>query len=162
MATAAELDLIPVLSLVVHLIPMLLLAVRFTALAQHDVDRSPVEATEAPSREKLEEQESERVVVRITATGFAVTGAGDGVTTLPCASPCDPGGYDYRALADTMAVAKGLHPTTAQVVIAPDPGVPYSIIVGVFDASRSRRQGDREVPLFPEPVLVTGAGEGAP
>lgn len=160
--TAAELDLIPVLSLVVHLIPMLLLAVRFTTLAQHTVDRSPVEATEAPSREKFEEQLDERLVVRITGDGLSVRGAGDGLLSLPCAGPCTPEAYDYRGLGDAMAVAKGLRPERRQVVIAPDPGVAYAVIVGVMDATRARHDGNREIPLFPEPVLVTGAGEPSP
>lgn len=159
---SAELDLIPVLSLVVHLVPMLLLAVRFVTLAEHPVDRAPVEATEAPSREKLEAQENERVVVRITAAGFAVRGSGDGEAHIACAGSCAPGEYDYRALGDAMVVAKGLHPQVQQVIVAPDPGVPYAVIIGVMDATRSRRVGDREEVLFPQPVLVTGAGEPRP
>ncbi|MBM4390147.1 MAG: biopolymer transporter ExbD [Deltaproteobacteria bacterium] len=159
---AVELDLIPVLSLVVHLVPMLLLSVRFVTLAEHPVDRAPVEATEAPSREKLEAQEEERVVVRITATGFAVRGAGDGEAQIACAGSCTPGDYDYRALGDAMVAAKGLHPRMQQVIVAPDPGVPYAVIIGVMDATRSRRAGDREELLFLHPVLVTGAGERRP
>lgn len=158
----AELDLIPVLSLVVHLVPMLLLAVRFVTLAEHPVDRAPVEATEAPSREKLDAQENERVIVRITAQGFTVRGSGEGEEQIACAADCAPDQYDYRALGDAMVVAKGLHPQVQQVILAPDPGVPYAVIVGVMDATRSRRVGGREELLFPQPVLVTGAGESKP
>ncbi len=157
-----ELDLIPVLSLVVHLVPMLLLAVRFVTVAEHPVDRAPVEATDAPSREKLDTQENERVIVRITASGFSVRGVGDGEELIACAAACAPEHYDYRALGDAMVVAKGLHPQVQQVIVAPDPGIPYAVIVGVMDVTRSRRTGTREESLFPQPVLVTGVGESRP
>lgn len=150
-----ELDLVPILSLIVHLLPMLLLVVRFVSLAEHPVSQPPAQATEAPSREKLDEQESERVVVRIGAGGFVVTGAGEGDLPIPCrAQPCTAGNYDYSALREALSRAKGSHPGIEQVLVVPEPSVTYAAIIGVFDVARGKK-GDP--PLFADPVLVSGA-----
>lgn len=150
-----ELDLVPILSLIVHLLPMLLLVVRFVSLAEHPVSQPPAQATEAPSREKLDAQDTERVVVRIGAGGFVVTGAGDGDLSIPCRSqPCAASKYDYSALRDALLRAKGTHPGVEQVLVVPEPSITYAAIIGVFDAARGKKG---ETPLFADPVLVTGA-----
>jgi biopolymer transport protein ExbD len=154
-----ELDLIPVLSLVVHLIPMLLLAVRFVTLAEHDMGQPPREARDAPSRQKLDEQESERVIVRIGPEGFSVRGASEGETLLPCAAlPCTAENYDQRGLRAALAAAHDRNPGQRSVLVVPEPAVPYRAIVTVFDAARGG--GDLGPALFSDPVLVRGAKAG--
>lgn len=157
-----RLDLIPVLSVIVHLIPMLLLAVRFVTLHQHLVDHAPIHASPAPSREKVEEQDRERVAVRITASGFVVKGAAEGDTAVPCRGSCTAEDYDVSALSDVLVEARARHPNTQQVVLAPDKTVPYAVIIGVFDAATRHKVGDRFEVLFSDPVLVDGAGEPPP
>lgn len=157
----AEIDLTPVLSTIIHIIPIVLIAVRFVTMNEHVVNQAPIQASEAPSREKVEEQEGERVVVRIGAAGFSVHGAADGETVIPCRSPCSPADYDYAQLGEAMVAARQRHPKTDQVVVAPAAAVPYEVIIGVFDAATHRKDGGKSVPLFPDPVLVDGAAEAA-
>lgn len=150
-----DLDLVPILSLIVHLLPMLLLVVRFVSLSEHPVSQPPARATEAPSREKLDAQEKERVVVRIGATGFVVTGAGEGDLPIPCTpQPCAANTYNYAALRDALSRASGNHPGLNQVLVVPEANVTYAAIIGVFDVARGKKD---EKPLFSDPVLVTGA-----
>ena len=157
----AELDLIPVLSTIVHVIPVVLIAVRFVGLQEHTVDHAPIQASPAPSREKMEEQDKERVVVRIVPEGFIVSGADAAELSLPCQSPCAPADYDYVRLSETMLAAHQRHPSAHQVIVAPAPSVPYEVIIGVFDAATHRTVGTTTQALFSDPVLVDGASAPA-
>jgi len=153
----AELDLTPVLSTIVHIIPIALIAVRFVTLHEHHLDSPPLVAQDAPSREVVEEQDKERVVVRIRATGFEVRSGDAGEATVPCVAPCAPENYDYNALNVLMVSAHARFPNARQVVVAPDAGVPYQTIIGVFDAVTETKSSGVRKPLFPDPVLVDGA-----
>lgn len=153
----AELDLTPVLSTIVHIIPIVLIAVRFVTQVQHPMDSPPVHSTEAPSREKLEAQERDRVVIRVNSKGFEVRGSADAQADLACRAPCAPVDYDYRGLNDAMVAARARHPAETQVVVIPEGEVTYEVLVGVFDAVTERRDGDHVTPLFGQPVLVNGA-----
>lgn len=155
----AELDLTPVLSTIVHIIPIVLVAVRFVTQYQHPMDSAPVHASQAPSREKLEAQEEQRVVVRIRKDGFQVRGSAEAAADLPCRGACGPADYDFPGLSDAMVAARQRHPAETQVVVIPEGEIAYETIIGVFDAVTERRDGDRVRPLFGQPVLVTGEGE---
>ncbi len=157
----AEIDLTPVLSTIVHIIPIVLIAVRFVTVNEHVVENPTITASESPSRELLDAQDAERVVVRILPTGFVVRGSGEGEATLPCRAPCGPADYDYGSLSDAMVAARQRHPTTKTVIVAPDGAIPYAIIIGVFDAATQRVSGEQVLPLFSDPVLVDGAGAPA-
>ncbi len=157
----AEIDLTPVLSTIIHIIPIVLIAVRFVTMNEHVVDRAPIQASEAPSRQKLDEQDAERVVVRILGSGFAVHGAAEADTVIPCRAPCTPADYDYAQLSDAMVAARDRHPKTQQVIVAPAATVPYEVIIGVFDAATHRKAGGKIEPLFSDPVLVDGVSEAS-
>lgn len=150
----AELDVIPVMSLIVHLIPMLLLSVRFQSLAQVESTQPLLPSAPAPSAEALAEQAREVVSVRITGEGFVVGGDGAADPRIPCLAPCAPDTYDYESLRRSMIAAKRAHPTETRVVLAPEPSVPYDVLVRVMDATRA----DGERPLFPVPLIAAGAG----
>lgn len=153
----AELDLTPVLSTIVHIIPIALIAVRFVTLHEHRVDSPPLLAQEAPSRELAEAQDKERLVVRILTSGFAVRGGGAEEAILPCVAPCAPENYDYEGLNSLMVSAHARAPSARQVIVAPDATVPYQTIIGVFDAVTETRGNGARTPLFSDPVLVNGA-----
>lgn len=158
----AEIDLTPVLSTIVHIIPIVLIAVRFVTVNQQPVEHPPVTATDAPSRKQLEAQDAERVVVRILPTGFAVQGVADGEAMFPCRAPCGSEDYDYASLSGAMVTAKVRHPMTNTMIVAPAPNVPYAVIIGVFDAAREHTSGRDVLPLFTDPVLVDGAAGLSP
>lgn len=132
---------------------MLLLAVRFVTLAQQPLDAPPITASKAPSRVAYEEQEDQRVVVRITPMGFSVTGGS--VQQLACRGVCAPETYDYDGLTTELVIAKDRHPDEPRVILVPDPSIPYEVLVRTMDASAIRPDG---TPLFPQPLLVTGGG----
>jgi biopolymer transport protein ExbD len=152
----AEIDLIPVLSTIVHIIPIALIAVRFVTLHEHRLNSPPLVAEQAPSRELVEAQDEERVVVRILPEGFRVKGADAEESSIPCSGGCLPENYDYGALNSLMVAAHARHPGARQVVVAPDRNVPYETIIGVFDAVTETGPKGARRPLFAEPILVDG------
>lgn len=153
--TTSELDVIPVMSLIVHLIPMLLLSVRFVSLSQMSAEGPVVPSSQAPSTDAFAEQEKRVVSVVITPEGFVVGGSDAADPRIPCLGACTPDTYDYASLNRAMVAAKRLHPTENRVVLAPAPTIPYDVLVRVMEASRTRADGGE--PLFPTPLIAAGA-----
>lgn len=151
----SELDVIPVMSLIVHLIPMLLLSVRFVSLSQIPAQGPVVPASPAPSTEAFAEQDERVVSVVITPKGFIVGGSNSADPRIPCLGECTPDTYDYASLNRAMVSAKRLHPNENRVVLAPEPSIPYDVLVRVMEASRARADGGE--PLFPTPLIAAGA-----
>ncbi|MFZ5475778.1 MAG: ExbD/TolR family protein [Myxococcota bacterium] len=154
---AAELDVIPVMSLIVHLIPMLLLSVRFLSLASVSGKGPVLPASPATSAAQLAEQDEKVISVLVDGGGFHVTGVA-GTPAIPCRGACTPETYDYGGLTQAMVEAKRARPGESRVIIVPTGDVPYEVLVKVMDATRSRRTGNREETLFPLALL---AAEGA-
>lgn len=152
--TVAMVDLTAVLSLVVHLIPMLLVTVRFREVAQLDAAAGMVPAVETADTVALADQAERIVSVRITAEGFVVGGAGAVDPILPCEGACAVDTWPYASLTRAMVVARAVHPTERRVVIVAAPTVPYDVVVRTMDATRARRVGDGEEILFSEPLLA--------
>jgi biopolymer transport protein ExbD len=151
----AELDMIPVMSLIVHLIPMLLLSVRFLTLAQVQSQGPVVPSSPAPSAEAFAEQAQRVVSVRITGEGFVVGGSPAADPRIPCVGACAPDTYDYAALNRAMVDAKRLHPEETRVVLAPEPTIAYDVMVRVMDATRTSAEGGAA--LFSTPLIAAGA-----
>ena len=144
----AELDVTPVMSLIVHLIPMILLSVRFLKVTQLATDESVIPTEEAASSAQYSEQQEQVVSVRITPDGFVVGGA-EGEPRIACLGACAPDTYDYVGLLRAMVSAKRIHPTETRVVIAPVGEIPYEVVVRAMAAARG--EGGR---LFPAPMLA--------
>jgi biopolymer transport protein ExbD len=150
----AELDMIPLMSLIVKLVPMLLLFVRFSSLSVVEAAGPVVPATPASSPGQLEEQDERVVSVRIDGEGFVVGGLPGGSARLPCSGPCAPDTFDYTGLTQAMAEAKRARPGESRVVIVPGGDVAYDVVVRVMDATRARKTASGEEPLFPVPLLA--------
>lgn len=146
----AELDLIPVLSLIVHIVPMLLLNVRFMDLAAVPVGGPVVPSVDAPSPRVMEKQDLQVISVRVEPEGFVVGGV-SGDPRVPCKGVCGPGTYDFVELRKLLVRAKGLKPAEERVVIVPRKDTPFEVLVGVMDACRRDAGGK---PLFSQPLLA--------
>ncbi len=156
----SELDVTPILSLIVHLIPMILLAVNFRSFAQVAAGGPVLPSEEAPSAGVLKQQSRQVVSVRILPDGFVVGGAGEADSVLPCRGPCRDDTYDYAALRYALRAAKAQHPTETRVVVAPERDVPFAVVVRVMDAARETRDAKGvRTPLFPNPLLASAPKE---
>jgi biopolymer transport protein ExbD len=154
----AELDLVPMMSVIVHLIPMLMLSVRFVFLAAVPTKGPVIASKPAANEGELAAQQAKVVSVLVARQGFVVGGNDAADPRIPCKGACAPDTYDYAALTSAMVEAKRLHPTETRVVIAPEPDVSYDTLVRVMDATRSRKGAKgTEEPLFPDALLASGA-----
>lgn len=158
-----DLDVTPILSLIVHLIPMILLAVRFTTLNELSA-RGPVLPTqEAPSQQAYARQSSKVVSVRITGAGFVVGGVTGIDPVIACKGDCGPTTYDYAQLGSALRTARQEHPDEQRVVVAPEGPVPFEVIALVMATARAyRNEGGAEVPLFAQPLLAAPPPPAAP
>ena len=148
----AELDLIPVLSLIIHIVPMLLVCVRFLTVAQIEASGPVVPIRDAPDAQTLTEQEERVVSVRIGPRGFTVGGAGWADPDIACLGTCSEGGYDYVGLGRALADAHARLPDERRVVIAPSPDTPYEVMVRVLDVAREDPTSG--TPMFPTPLIA--------
>lgn len=153
-STEFNLDLIPVMSLIVHIVPMLLLSVRFATLSTLGTDGPVLPTRPAPGQEELDAQEQKVVSVRITPEGFVVGGAGLTDPRLPCRGPCGPDSYDLVALRSAMEAAKDRLPAERRVVIVPAAEVPFEVLVAVLDTTSGIGRGAARRELFPVPLLA--------
>lgn len=153
----ARIDLVPILSLIIHLIPVLLIAARFRELAQLDAEARVIPAVRTEDGARLAEQSEQVVSVRIDREGFRVGGGGAEEMRVPCRGACAPETYDRPALTSALAAVKARLPSEDRVVLVVDPAVPYAVVVLAMEAARGEPGGPV---LFPKPILVVAA-EGA-
>lgn len=148
------LDLIPMLSVVVHLVPMLLLSVRFLALAQMEARGPVIAALEAPDQGALADQSKRVVSIEIDEKGFLVAGSPGLDPRIPCLGACSPASYDYEALDSALLSLKAAHPDERRIVIAPAGTVSFEVVARVMAAARTDLAAGKERELFPEPLLA--------
>ncbi|TVQ92814.1 MAG: hypothetical protein EA397_06590 [Deltaproteobacteria bacterium] len=184
--TAEELNLVPIMNLVTILIPFLLMAAQFVSYAVIDSTLPAI----GPPVETEEDDPDEKPLslqVMISFEGFAVGGnhkllnsdaEGDerGVK-IPCHSPgCTysvEGGegpedaYDLKELRTLLGNIKDDKPEEQNVILVPDPSLPYEVLVMAMDATREDPEGtsteDADAGcngrcLFPYVVISGGVG----
>jgi len=189
-AAAEELDLVPIMNLVTILIPFLLMAAQFVSYAVID-STLPAIGPPQPIEEKEDEDPPLNLSVFITDKGYTVAGSaavlkGEGGgeegeekgPTIECKTPgCaysrDDGGaaeaYDIEELRRLLTEIKDEYPDEQNVILVPEPDVPYEVLVVTMDATRENpdageAEGDTEGQcngrcLFPFVVIAGGVQE---
>jgi hypothetical protein len=76
----------------------------------------------------------------------------EGEVALPCRAKGCAAGYDFDGLERVVRGVVAAHPALKQVVVVPEPRVPYEALIGAIDAARGPR-GE----LLPFAVLASGA-----
>jgi len=159
-------NLVPIMNLVTILIPFLLLTVTFVHLAVVD---SSLPAITPP---RPSDDPGLGLTVAITEDGFLVAGRtailgegseaigsiGEATERAPTLARAADGEYPYDALTDLMVRIKADYPDETRVVLMPDLGVSYDVIIGTMDATRDHTPPGapaREL-LFPHPVMAGG------
>lgn len=153
-----ELNLIPIMNLIIILIPALLLSAAFVQFAVINVSAPQIGSN---SNEKPPEDDKPplNLTVAVTDKGFTVAGTGavlggqEGTEEAGPTVPKGPGGeYDYEALTAKLAEIKDAFPDETKVILNAEPDIKYEIIINVMDASRET-EGRL---LFPDVVLSAG------
>lgn len=171
-STLQDLDLAPILSILVLLIPVLLFAFQFFETTAQPVE-APRSGPPGTARQVV------TVTVRIVPDGFDLSVA------EPDAAPAhDPrivrgaADYDYAALHNRLAELKARYPQTDAIGLSAAPDIPWQTIARTMDCARTRLAGapfqgedaaaryeaarplpgkDDEVLLFPVVRFVVGS-----
>lgn len=186
---AEELNLVPIMNLVTILIPFLLMAAQFVSYAVID---STLPAIGPPVETEEEEPEEKplNLSVAVTFEGFLVggnhkylnpdgeegdeKGANIACLTPGCTFDADGGegpeeAYNLEELRSLLGKIKDDKPEEQNVILVPDPALPYEVLIMAMDATREDPDGsqtDADVfctgrCLFPFVVIAGGvAGQG--
>jgi biopolymer transport protein TolR len=153
--TGGELNIVPLLDVVMNLIVFLMATMAAaTALAMIVSAMPPLGPSRGTERVPL------GLGVVLTSEGIVVTSA-RGKYATGCATfaegrvvtvPIDGGGYDWSALGECLGAIKSAHPDETEIAVSAEPLVAYEDLVGAMDAARA--SGERE--LFPEVLVSAG------
>ncbi|OQX87843.1 hypothetical protein B6D60_02965 [candidate division KSB1 bacterium 4484_87] len=160
-----QLDMTPVMNLMVVLIPLLLTSATFVKIGVIDLNLPPtVGANAAQMAAPKESEKNLDLAVTITEEGFYISsslevlkGNEKGAPTIPVR---EDGSYDFKKLSEKLyeikKKAKGQFSDTESIVIQANPDIPYQLLVSTMDASRDISVNHRKMTLFPEVSLAAG------
>ncbi len=160
-----DLNLIPIMNLIVLLIPILLLQMAMLQIAVINVSAPKIgSGSTAPKKKKKDEKPPLNLTITISKTGFYISGrAGtlggakppeeEGKKAGPTISVKDDGTYDYNALTQKIIEIKDSFPEESQVIINPEGQIKYKVLIEVLDATRESSDGRI---LFPDVVISAG------
>lgn len=143
-----ELDLAPLLAVMVKLVPVLLLSSAFVQIMVIETDLPQV-VKDAMVQENTNPEAKVAVQLQASATtGFQIIveapQAAQWVETIPLKDK----NFDYSQLHQTLVKIKSKYPQTFKIEFAPDAGVAYKDIVRMMDESRKSRDNKIAFPVF--------------
>ncbi len=161
-ATDPELNLTPIMNLMVVLIPLLLTSAEFVRLGMIELNLPPAAgaATAAVSQMPQETEKKLDLTITVTDKGFYIAssaavalGKKDEGPTIPKQADT----YDFQKLTDYLykikQKAEGVFRDDNKIIILAEPDIDYQTVVSTMDASRSIEVDGKWKPLFPEVSL---------
>ncbi len=141
-----ELDLAPLLAVMVKLVPVLLVSSAFVQMMVIETELPQVvsEAIQRqdqqplPTNISLEIDAKDGIHIVVTEKGK------DQVETIPLKN----GVFDYATLHQKLVAVKKLHPEIFKLELSPDGKVPYNDIVKIMDEARQSRDVNTKLPVF--------------
>ncbi len=168
-----DLDIRPVMNLMVVLIPLLLQGAQWVKLGAIEINTPPTKSVggnnqDAQQQDKKENEKKIALKIAVVANGIII---GNAVSLLSADKSADPnaptipllpdGSYDYAGLKEKLIeikkkiTGKGFKDEN-RAVISGGKDVKYQVIIDVIDAIQSYKADDGvEKPLFPEINFAT-------
>lgn len=155
MSYEIELDLAPLLAVMVKLVPVLLISSAFVSLMVIETD-----LPQAVRQAITENQENPKATIQIeisNKTGFKLITAKGGKQTAESIPNLGDGQFDLPRLHAAFVKLKTENPEVFRLELAPEATVPYKEIVRVMDEARKARDQKIKFQLFDkkENKLVT-------
>ena len=155
-----DLNLTPIMNLIIILIPALLASAAFVQFAVINVSAPQIGSGVAQQKPPEDEKPPLNLTIAVTQKGFTIAGTGavlggqeaGGDAAGPTIPKTPAGEYDYKALTAKLSEIKDAFPDETKVILSADQDIKYEIIVNVMDASREN-EGRL---LFPDVVLSAG------
>ena len=159
--TITDLDLVPIMNLVVCLIPMILWGASMVKLGVVNIN-APKFGMGAAAEPVDEENKPLNLTIAVASDGFRLSATGADLNQVlglapavaidaanpegvPMAGPVIPkkgDQYDYTELYNKMVAIKTRFPEETIVNLTAEPALPYKHIITVMDAIRMRLDGD--------------------
>src|SRR6185312_17239730 len=128
-----DLNLAPILDIIVSIVPLLLLSIAFVQVKMIDTSVPQVVAEAA---QRANDKSETTVTLKISkAKGFVIEEVKDGKAT-PTPVPNKNGAWDLDGLNAAAFTVKAKHPEVFRVDMSPDADVNLSELVGVMDNLR--------------------------
>lgn len=141
-----ELDLAPLLAVMVKLVPVLLVSSAFVQMMVIESELPQV-VNEAIQRQEQQPTVTNVAVEVVAKEGFhiVITEKGkDVVETIPLKD----GAFDYPTLHQKLVAVKKAHPDVFKIELNPDGAVPYNEVVKVMDEARQARDLNTKFPVY--------------
>jgi biopolymer transport protein ExbD len=162
--TMGDLDLAPIMNLMVTLIPMLLISAAFLELVIVETSLPVYGQTEQVKPQEKLEKPKLGLTLLIKEDGFSLGGQGgmlnigDGRSTIP---KLTDNTYDYITLTNVLYKIKEQYPDEWSIIIVPEFSSTFEVIVGAMDASREATIFDdnnvaSKKVLFPNVIIGGG------
>ncbi|MGZ3768088.1 MAG: ExbD/TolR family protein [Bdellovibrio sp.] len=141
-----ELDLAPLLAVMVKLVPVLLVSSAFVQMMVIETELPQVvneaikreEKNPTPTNIALEVDAKDGIRIVVTEKGQ------EKVETVPLKN----GSFDYANLHQKLVAVKKGHPEIFKLELNPDGKVPYNDIVKIMDEARQARDNNVKFPVF--------------
>lgn len=144
-----EINITPVMNLMIVLVPFLLLAAVFTKTAILNLYLPSIEDPSAESSGAAPEEVS--ITVAVTKNGFKIGGlTGSSIPDIPMTD----GKYDYTKLSLQLKDIKEKYKTSDNIVLLVEPDVDYNSIIHTMDATREAKDNGKKISLFPNVSLA--------
>jgi biopolymer transport protein ExbD len=141
-----ELDLAPLLAVMVKLVPVLLISSAFVQLSVIETELPQVVA------EAIQRNDKEKTPTNISLevdgkAGFTIVINKDGKESEETV-PLKDGAFDLQTLHQKLVAVKKANPEVFKIEINPDSRVPYKDIVKVMDEARQAHDSSITFPVF--------------
>ncbi len=143
-----ELDLAPLLAVMVKLVPVLLVSSAFVQIMNIETEL-PQAVKEAIERQPAEEnKEKVQIALEISEkTGFRIVVWKGKEQTIETVALKD-GKLDFESLHLALRKVKTVHPEVFRLEIAPEGNVTHKELVAIMDEARKSRDKDVKFPIF--------------
>ncbi len=164
-AEDVELNMTPVMNLMVVLIPLLLGSATFVKIGIIDLNLPPaVGASISQAGAPQEVEKKLDLAVTITDDGFYISSSLEIVRAGRDPGPSIPlsasGDYDFRALAEKLLEIKRdasqKYSDSQNIVIQAEPDIKYQLLIDTMDAAREIKVDNQKFVLFPDVSLAAG------
>ncbi len=164
-AEEVEINMTPVMNLMVVLIPLLLSSAQYIKIGVIDLNLPPAVGTSVSQLEAPKETEKKLdLAVTITDQGFFISSSLAILKNINGQGPTIPitesGEYDFEELSKKLYELKrkalGNFSDTEKIVILAEPQINYQLLINTLDAARSVTVEDKTYTLFPGVSLAAG------
>jgi len=142
-----ELDLAPLLAVMVKLVPVLLVSSAFVQVMVIESELPQV-VSEAIQKNEKDEKPTTVSLEFDYKDGIQIVVTDPKGKEAVEAVPLKDGGFDYKALHTKLVVIKKAHPEVFKISLNPDGKVPYDDVVKIMDEARQSRDNAVKFPVF--------------